>query len=195
MAIIGFCGFINSGKSTVANILVAEHGYKKLAFADTLKDTVAAMFGWPRYLLEGDTDASRAFREAPDQYWSDRLGMEITPRWVLQDFGTSIGREYYHQNFWVYCLENKLQWHDNVAIPDVRFPNEADVIRKSGGYVVRVRRALNPYPVENALHISETAWKNIEFDYTIENEKLSELNDKVKIMLKKLHTELYSPDQ
>jgi hypothetical protein len=187
--IIGFSGFIDSGKSTVANILVAEHGYKKLAFADTLKDTVAVMFGWPRHLLEGDTEESRAFRETRDEFWSARLSRVVTPRWVLQDFGTTVGRNYYHQNFWVFCLQKKLQEYDDVAIPDVRFPNEAEAIRKSGGYMVRIRRG--PDPVISDLHVSETAWLDTVFDYTIENENLSELSNQVKTMLKKFQGELY----
>ena len=56
--IIGICGLIGSGKGTVADILV-ERNYKKISFADKLKDGVAEVFGWDRAMLEGDTDSSR----------------------------------------------------------------------------------------------------------------------------------------
>ena len=58
--IIGICGLIGSGKGTVADILEQEHGFIKVSFADSLKDAVAAVFGWPRSLLEGDTEESRS---------------------------------------------------------------------------------------------------------------------------------------
>jgi adenylate kinase family enzyme len=68
--IIGICGFIGSGKGTVADTLVNEYGYTKLSFADTLKDGVAAVFNWDRKLLEGDTKDSRDWRETPDTFWT-----------------------------------------------------------------------------------------------------------------------------
>jgi len=60
--IIGICGLIGSGKGTVADILVEYHGFQKISFADKLKDGVAAVYGWDRSMLEGDTDISRIWR-------------------------------------------------------------------------------------------------------------------------------------
>ena len=56
--IIGIAGLIGSGKDTVANHLINEHNFQRIKFADKLKDGVAAIFDWPRDLLEGDTDES-----------------------------------------------------------------------------------------------------------------------------------------
>ena len=81
------CGLIGSGKGTVADRLVSNHNFTKLSFADKLKDGVAAIFEWPRDMLEGDTEKSRAWREQPDKFWSQELGENITPRYVLQKFG------------------------------------------------------------------------------------------------------------
>ena len=53
--IIGFVGLIGSGKDTCADILVSEGGYKRVSFATTLKDTVSAVFGWDREMLEGNS--------------------------------------------------------------------------------------------------------------------------------------------
>ena len=61
--IIGICGLIGSGKGTVGDILV-EQGFKKVSFADKLKDGVSTIFGWDRELLEGDTDICRALARA-----------------------------------------------------------------------------------------------------------------------------------
>ena len=57
--IIGICGLIGCGKGTVGDILVENHGFTKLSFADKLKDGVATVFNWDRQMLEGDTVESR----------------------------------------------------------------------------------------------------------------------------------------
>ena len=67
--IIGIAGLIGSGKDTVANHLINNHNFTSVKFADKLKDGVAAIFEWPRDLLEGDTDESREWRETPDPFW------------------------------------------------------------------------------------------------------------------------------
>ena len=91
--IIGVCGLIGGGKGTVGDILVQNHGFKKISFADKLKDAVALMFDWDRDLVEGITDESRQWREKKDDFWSNETGREITPRLVLQEFGTECMRK------------------------------------------------------------------------------------------------------
>jgi len=91
--IIGVVGFLGSGKGTVGDMLIQDHHYYRLSFADGVKDAVSVIFGWPRELLEGDTDASRAFREMPDVFWRERFGYEVTPRYMLQLMGTEAGRD------------------------------------------------------------------------------------------------------
>ena len=66
--IIGICGLIGSGKGSVADILVENHNFEKLSFADKLKDGVASVFSWDRDMLEGDTDRSRIWREKEDEF-------------------------------------------------------------------------------------------------------------------------------
>ena len=82
--IIGICGLIGSGKGTVADHLIDKHNFKKISFADKLKDAVAEMFEWPRPMLEGITPQSREWRERPDQFWTQELGRQITPRYVFK---------------------------------------------------------------------------------------------------------------
>ena len=60
--IIGICGFIGSGKDTIADYLVNFHEFKRESFASSLKDAVSAVFGWNREMLEGRTKQSREWR-------------------------------------------------------------------------------------------------------------------------------------
>jgi hypothetical protein len=200
--IIGTIGFIGSGKGTVGDILVSDHNFQKVAFADALKDAVSVIFGWPRDLLEGDTDESRKFRETFDTFWSDRLEDDITPRYVLQKFGTEAARNSFHDKIWIYALEKRLaNIKSNIVVSDVRFPNEIDFIRSIGGKIVWVKRGSLPEWYDTAynhnhgeeylmykkypnVHLSEWAWIGCKYDYHIENNHtLFELKQKTKNML------------
>ena len=201
--IIGVVGFAGSGKGTVGNILCKDYGFKAMSFADTLKDGVSTVFGWPRDLLEGDTAESRDFREKPDEFWSKALGKPMTPRLALQKFGTEAMRGAFGENFWVHCLAKKIHTYRNVVITDVRYPNEIKFIRDSGGFVVRVVRGPEPEWYEAALlhntgktdnrmlseyinvHSSEWAWIGSSFDYQIANDgTLSQLDAVISHMMK-----------
>jgi len=193
--IIGICGLIGSGKGTVADILVNDYGYSKVSFADKLKDGVAQVFGWNRQMLEGDTDESRAWREQVDEFWSKETGRKITPRLVLQEFGTDCMRNGFFDGVWVSLLKKQLieNSNTNFVIPDVRFENEASMISEIGGKVWRVRRGPDPVwfrmyqdlGVEpQDVHKSEWAWANVHIDTTIANDRsLFDLKNLVKDLL------------
>ena len=152
--IVGIVGLINSGKSTIANILVEDYGFVKVSFADSLKDAVAAIFGWPRELLQGDSEESRQWREQTDDYWSNVMGHPVTPRWVLQHIGTDVMREHFHKNIWVHSLMKKLTDPDkNYVISDVRFLNEVDVILLQQGQIWEVQRP--PMPDWYSIHFED----------------------------------------
>lgn len=204
--IIGVCGLIGSGKGTVADILVEEHDYKKLSFADALKDGVAAMFDWPRHLLEGDTEESRVWREEPDLYWSAETRSEITPRLVLQLVGTECMRNGFYDGIWVSLAKRKLVRfpNQNWVIPDTRFPNEINMIQSLGGEIWRVKRGDDPdwftaYRENNIVptdvHPSEYEWARSDFNKIIENEgSLEDLKETIKnrILSHPYETESYS---
>lgn len=180
--IIGICGLIGSGKGTVADTLVADHNFIKISFADKLKDGVASVFGWNRSMLEGDTDESREWREQRDDFWSKETGRNITPRLVLQEFGTDCMRKGFYDGIWVsltkqYILSNP---NKDFVIPDVRFVNEATMIKSIGGKIWRIRRGQDPVwfrmyqdiGVEpKDVHESEWRWASVDFDSIIDNNK------------------------
>jgi hypothetical protein len=187
--IIGVCGFIGSGKDTIADYLVNFHEFRRESFASTLKDAVAAVFGWDRTMLEGRTKEAREWREQVDPWWAARLDMPtLTPRWVLQYWGTEVCRKAFHDDIWIASLENKLRnSRDHVVISDCRFPNEISSIKNAGGQIVWVQRGALPEWYNVAvdanlgsnvalnelkrlkIHASETAWVGTEFDAIIDN--------------------------
>jgi rhodanese-related sulfurtransferase len=187
--IIGIAGFQGSGKDTIADYLQNIYGFKRDSFAATLKDAVAAVFGWDRELLEGRTTESRAWREQVDPWWANRLNMpDLTPRLVLQKWGTEVARRSWHDDTWIASLEYKLnQAHNDIVITDVRFPNEIAAVRNAGGIVIRVVRGDEPvwYSIAKRankgdliaqeqlkdfnIHPSEWAWIGTDFDAVIDN--------------------------
>lgn len=154
--ILGVTGFIGSGKDTVADYLCTFHGYKRISFAASLKDAIASIFGWDRELLEGTTKSSREWREQIDPWWSERLGKEITPRYVLQYWGTEVCRNGFHSDIWVASVENKLRKStDNIVITDCRFANEILAIKNAGGIVCRIERGPNPEWYNHAFNLNK----------------------------------------
>ena len=194
--IIGFVGLIGAGKDTAADYLVNYHGFRRDSFANTLKDAVACVFGWDRTLLEGRTKEAREWREQVDPWWAERLNKpNLTPRWILQYWGTEVCRHGFHDDIWIASLENKMRkTRDNIVISDVRFPNEIKAIHNAGGQVIRVKRGPDPEwydaaisfnhgPNGNAtwalskmrldtmkIHASEYSWVGSKFDNVVSND-------------------------
>ena len=199
--IIGLCGFISAGKDTVADYLVDSYGFGRESFANTLKDAVANVFGWDRILLEGRTKEAREWREQVDTWWAERLSIpDLTPRWVLQQWGTEVCRRGFHDDIWIASVENKLRKSTNdIVISDCRFPNEINSIKSAGGKVVWVQRGIMPHWYEVAvqanrgseaaqrflldagIHASETAWVGTDFDMILNNNgTMTDLYDQIK---------------
>ena len=193
--IIGISGFQGSGKDTVADYLVNVHGFRRISFAGTLKDAIASVFSWDREMLEGRTKASREWREQVDPWWSKRLNIpNLTPRWILQFWGTEVCRKSFHDDIWIASVEHKmLSLEDNVVLSDVRFPNEIGSIKNAGGLMIRTCRGPDPVWYHAAeivnrggsskrvldamtelekfkVHASETAWIGTEFDAVLDND-------------------------
>ena len=192
--IIGICGLIGNGKGTVADYLVDKHNFTKLSFADRLKDGVSTLFGWDRALLEGDTIESREFREKVDTYWSNETGKEVTPRTVLQLYGTECLRRGFFDGIWVSLVKQQIleNPNGNFVIPDCRFFNELEMVKGLKGFTWEVwreaepeywkdagklNREQNPPPEDNPIskaypdvHRSEWRWAGWDFDFTIMNQ-------------------------
>lgn len=201
--IIAVAGLIGSGKDTVADYLCTFHGFKRLSFASSLKDAVSSVFGWDREMLEGSTKSSREWREQVDPWWAERLNMpNLTPRHILQQWGTEVLRNHFHDDIWIASVENKLRTaQDDIVITDCRFRNELTAIKRVGGITMRVNRGPNPSWYDTAVqynkgaefqelllaelndsgvHASEYSSVGLEYDHQIDNNgDLLQLYDKI----------------
>lgn len=123
---IGFCGLAGSGKSTAAAHLVAAHGFERVRFAGPLKAMMRAL-GCTAEEVDG------TMKETP----CDLLGGR-TPRQAMQWLGTEWGREKISPDLWTRAWKHAAAGHCRVVSDDVRFPNEAALIRESGGLIVEI---------------------------------------------------------
>ena len=160
--IIGVSGYARSGKDTIAEILIMNYGFKRLAFADNIRKAVLVL----NPILSNGRHVSEMVNE---------FGWEVTKanpemRRLLQVFGTEVGRTMFGENFWVDQVFRQIENEDksgNFIITDVRYPNEADLIRKYGGEIWRVSRD-GVKPING--HSSEFAMDYYEFDRVITND-------------------------
>ena len=158
MKLIGITGRVGVGKTTIAQCLSGMCGFKLQSFGTPLKKAVSDLFMIP---LSDLYDSNK--KEKLNPFWNK------TSREILQIFGTECVRNHFGKDFWVKRMKRTLEQYDasSVVIDDVRFPEEADMIIKKGGFVIKVARPDNPYQI-NQSHISEQM-NDIPFTVLIDN--------------------------
>lgn len=145
MIIIAFSGVAGSGKSTATDYLVKHYGFEVVSFADPIKRICRDVFGFSDEQLWGPS----AMRNAPDLRYVRDDGELLTPRYALQLLGTDWGR-HCHPNIWVDMAMRNARG-SRIAIPDCRFINEMDAVRKAGGILWRCKRRSAEAPVRRSL--------------------------------------------
>jgi hypothetical protein len=174
--LIGLSGYARSGKDTVAELLCLNYGYKRVSFADPMRQAL--------YVLSPKIDNIVRLSEYVDDYGWDVAKQNQEVRRLLQVFGTEVGRKMFGLDFWIDIALKDLSGDTQVVISDVRFPNEADAIAKLGGSVWRINRK-NHSAVNG--HASEHAMDNYMFNHVIYNDgTLDDLSDEVFMLAKHL---------
>lgn len=152
--LIGLTGRARSGKSTAAEHLVGTYLLEHYAFADPLRDGLMAIFNLDPTDFEGD-------RKEQPLAWLGR-----SPRQLMQSMGTEWARNTVHPDVWVKLGEQNLDYMNKAlgavlgfVISDVRFENEAELIRRRGGTVIHISRldaqAVNPHISEAGVAVSQ----------------------------------------
>lgn len=168
--LIALSGVASSGKTTVAKELT-KFGYTRSKFSQTLKNMLLQIPGVDESMTEGDQ------KELPQRILGGK-----TPREVMQTLGTEWGRDLVTKTIWLDSWERSIEGLDNVVVEDLRFPNEADLVRKLGGEIWGVRRK----GYENVGHTSETEMLKITPDIIIHNDgDISSLHHMLKGVLGK----------
>ena len=171
--IIGLSGYARSGKDTVANLLVLNYSFKRLAFADAIKDAVL--------LLNPILDNGRRVSDVVNDYGWEVAKANIEVRRLLQVMGTEVGRKLIDEYIWIDKVFNQIEPDKRFVITDVRFPDEANMIQSIEGKVWRVNR--HNHSAVNT-HISERAMDNFMFDQVVYNDgTLDELSNEVFMLM------------
>lgn len=116
--IIAFCGNANSGKDYSCERLIMTRGFKKVAFADALRDIAFSTIGIP-------------FDEGMKQYEELKLTKlvgDLTLRNIMENLGAGIRK--YDENFWVRsALKQIKETTCDVCISDLRYYNEYVLVK------------------------------------------------------------------
>ena len=185
--LIGLCGYAGVGKDTAAQVLLEELRFQRIAFADPIKGALLALD--PLVPGTGPGEFLRLSEFAEGRDWSEIKEYPEVRR-LMQIMGTEVGRNLFDPEIWVRLAERKLESTlsvGDVVITDVRFPNEARLIRGYGGVLVRIDRP-GFGPVNE--HVSDRASERWAYDYRIENDSnVSALHDKISDLVAQLNAE------
>lgn len=175
--IIGLSGYARSGKDTVAELLCLNYEYRRVAFADPIREAIL--------VLNPKLDSITHVSHRVEDYGWEVTKQDPEVRRLLQVMGTEVGRKMFGNDVWINKALSGLSQEDRVVISDVRFPNEAEAIKKLGGMVWRINRS-NASAVNG--HPSEHAMDTYMFDHVIYNHNsLDDLADEVFMSARKFH--------
>jgi len=175
--IIGIGGWARAGKDTVADFLVHNHGFKKMSFADPMREALVRL---NPTILVGDhySPLATAVRLIG---WEELKVASPDIRPLLQRFGTEVGRKMFGENFWVDIALKEAAKYENVVFADCRFLNEVNALHLIGGETWRVNR-----PGFDAVndHVSEHELDDYKFHRYLDNSgDLNHLHTQVSVMV------------
>lgn len=185
--LIGISGKIGAGKSTIADRLVAEHGFVSVPFAEALREELLAKL--PRtlaeiHIAEGHVGelSSCSYAQHPECI-RDMIYNRKPPitRALLQEYGSEVRRGD-SATYWVDRWRERVNGLPRVVVPDVRFPNEVAAVKAAGGEVWVVTRdnsadSAKAHQSETALDYNDTSWWDRRFTNNSTVAKLQELTD------------------
>lgn len=173
--LVAMHGDFGSGKDTVAQRLVEEHGYTRLAFADQLKKLCEILDPVVSYRIDTQLgEAIAAFARGADAVkpsvnpvrltevigkigWDEAKKRYPETRRVQQVFATEVIREHVAANYWVDVVEKQIEDGGKYVITDLRFPNEWEMVDRLGGQVWWIQRPGFDYGADGKAktHVSE----------------------------------------
>lgn len=151
--LIGLTGRIGSGKTTIARHLVSHYGFTDYSFATPIKEMICVLTGCSMEDLDSQT-----FKD------SKPSGLDVSYRTLLQTLGTEWGRNL-DPDFWLKVLNTKLSnQKGDITVSDVRFDNEAELIREKGGVIIHIYPSLSDFGKRNNVQYEHQSEKPIRFE-------------------------------
>lgn len=159
--IIGLTGKKFAGKTTISDYICVKYGFREETFAGPLKKMLAIAF------------------QTSESIFHDPLTKEVgnpdlfgrTPRSLMQFLGTDVFRKCVHPDIWVENMRRRLSRASNVdadiIVTDIRFDNEAEVVRQMGGQVWCIERGVGTK--SNDVHESENGIDSSLIDKHVRN--------------------------
>ena len=171
------------GKTTVAYAL-KNRGFEIVSFAEPLRSMAYSLL-MDLGLTPGD--AWRALHESKNDVIPS-LG--VSGRYLLRTLGTEWGRDLVHQELWLKSWIARAGDTPLVVVDDVRFPNEAEMLRKRGAVLWLITSEREGFEQVEANHRSDGALGGIRFERHVRNDSnLGELVLKVEEALDALQPE------
>lgn len=185
--IIALSGYARAGKDATGKILVDNHGFTRVSFADKIREFILAIDP----IVGFDNEDVRLSGIVEALGWESAKAMPEVRR-LLQNTGTEAGQYVLWKTIWAEATLgrylNPLDYiNRSIVITDFRFPHEGEVIKKLNGYTIRVRRP-GVGPINK--HGSETALQDCNwiFDQYLDNDSdLLTLETKVDTMLRTIY--------
>lgn len=160
MKLISLTGFCGVGKDLAATGL---EGWTRVSFAQPIRDQLLT--------LNPLVSAGLRLKEAIELFgWDGAKHSLKEVRRLMQVYGTEVGRQMVDENVWVDMAEQKIiEAKNDCVITDLRFPNEAKMVRSRGGMIIRiVRTGIGPTNDHSSEH------QEIRADVVIENDGSTE---------------------
>jgi hypothetical protein len=184
--LIGIGGVADSGKDTSASYISKTLNFYNYStnidwFAKPLKD-IAKIFGFSE-----DQLYNQQLKQVLDKTWN------ITPREFLQILGTDLFRNNFRDDVWIKIMEKKILEKYNgsiLIIPDVRFKNELELIKKYNGVSIYINSNKNTLNDKESNHISETQLNKNDFQYIVDNNIFNDNYENLYSQLDKIIKEL-----
>lgn len=167
--IFGITGAADAGKTTAARFLAKNHGFIVLEMPDPLKDMLAALYR--RFGLskeEIDRRLHGDLKRAPCPFLGGR-----SPTYAMQQLGHDWGRVRIDVDLWARCWGaqvGRLPASSRIANSSIRYRNEAEQVRRYGGYMLRIHREQIGFDDLDRTHASEQEWATMPVDFELHND-------------------------
>lgn len=133
----------------------------RAAFAAKVKDIAYQLYGWAGVMPE------EFYERYPDErnLIVPAIGKTVRQIWI--DIGTPAMRANVYDRTWIDYLMHNLPVAQVIFVPDLRFPNEFDEIKKHGGLCIKIVRSA----IKDTDDVADCALKDeTRWDHVVQND-------------------------